>query len=126
MPNPGEESRIVLRALAAIENLPAAIREGLREGIRDALNDKASQVAERVRNEARSDALEKRCEALERRVGGLEGENDKLSQQSAADLREQLKKAQEAPQYWSRYVITAVVTLISGAVLLLIGYKINH
>jgi len=106
---PDTEERLV-RALPALESLPSKLNE--------ALNDNAGSKGELLRHGHQLADHEKRLQALE-------GEQKSHSQRSFVDMEKELERYRSGQTHWTRYVITAVVTLISGGLLLLLGSLIK-
>lgn len=57
----------------------------------------------------------------ELRIEILEGQHEKTENKSYSDLQDELKRYKDSSSHWTRYAITAVVTLFTGGLLLWLG-----
>lgn len=103
---PDTEAKLV-QLLSRLESLPDAVA--------------AKAVAAGTEHLARLIALENAKADLLRRVEVLENAGQESKDASVAELREQLRRAQDTTTHWSRYVVTALVAFVTGAGLLLLG-----
>ena len=60
-------------------------------------------------------------ESLAMRVSALETAKEQARQERHAEMETELARYKASEQHWVRYVVTAIVTLVSGGLLLYVG-----
>jgi len=76
-------------------------------------------------HERRILTLEHLVSDLATRAQKLEDAADARDRESYSDLRAQLTQAGATQQFWGRHVVTSLGTLLTGALLLYVGYLLK-